>query len=101
MGKEQFDLVAENLQMAFTLDVYSAVWRAKFSIRVNLDHFRLPRAILLMEAPFLLHFPHNLKQISEASLVCPFSFSLSPSLFLLSFLHHLPFRGAATSEALS
>lgn len=39
MGSEQFDLVADNLQMAFTLDVYSAVWRAKFAIRVNLDHF--------------------------------------------------------------
>lgn len=34
MGKEQFDLVAENLQMTFTLDVYSTVWRAKFSIRL-------------------------------------------------------------------
>lgn len=39
MRNEHFDSVAENFQMACTLVVYSAGWRAKFSIRVNLDHF--------------------------------------------------------------
>lgn len=39
MGNERFDSGAENFQMASSLDVYSTVQSAKFSGKVNFNHF--------------------------------------------------------------